>query len=343
MGIASYIIPFIFALILHGGLLLLLIPHWFQQEDPYRRMPRHIQAEMIDLKALSNQENLQKEFQEEQKLKAEQEKKREKIAQEHQQALKKQELEKQNQEAETQHKIAEAQQKEAEAQQKSQAEKQRKAAEDKKLAKLKEQQVIEHARKIAAEAELKKKEELKEKEKKVEAQKLADAKKKVEADKKSKAEDARKKADEEKKRKNDELKSKEAERKLAEEKKHQQEADRVVAENAAKRKAAAAERSDKMRAEISGYIQALIEKNWRYPSNTRNGMKAKVLIRLFPSGEVDSVEIMQSSGDAAFDKSAEQAVLRIGKFTRVSEVDPLFFERELRRVIIEFRPEGLRW
>ncbi|WP_372737569.1 cell envelope integrity protein TolA [Neptunomonas sp.] len=342
MGITSYIIPFIFALILHGGILLLLIPHWFQQEDPYRRIPRHIQAEMIDLKALSNQENLQKEFQQEQKLKAEQEKKREKIAQAHQEELKRLELEQQRQAEKLKQDAEKQQQAVAEAQQKAQAEKQRKA-EDLKLAKLKEQQAIEHARKIAAEKELKKEEE----KKKAEAQALADARKKAEADKKRKAEDERKKADAEQKRQKDELKRKEAERKLAEETKRQQEAERLAkekaAENAAKRKAAAAERADKMRAEISGYIQALIEKNWRYPSNTRNGMNAKVLIRLFPSGEVDSVEIIHSSGDAAFDKSAEQAVLRIGRFTRVAEVDPLFFERELRRVIIEFRPEGLRW
>ncbi|MGY8869095.1 MAG: energy transducer TonB, partial [Pseudomonadales bacterium] len=163
-----------------------------------------------------------------------------------------------------------------------------------------------------------------------------------EAEKKRKATEAKKKATAEKKRKADKLKREEAKRKAQEEKKEQESA-RLAAENAAKRKAAAAERANKMRAEISGYIQALIERNWRYPSNTRNGMKAKVLIRLFPSGEVDSVEVLQSSGDAAFDKSAEKAVLRVGKFPRVREVDPLFFERELRRVIIEFRPEGLRW
>ncbi|CAG0906934.1 unnamed protein product, partial [Cyprideis torosa] len=180
------------------------------QEDPYRRIPRHIQAEMIDLKALSNQENLQKEFQAEQKLKAEQEKKREKIAEEHQQALKREELEQQRQ-AEKIKQEAETQKKEAaEAQKKAQLEKQRKAADDKKLAKLKEQQVIEHARKIAAEKELKKKQDIEEKKKKEEAQKLANAKK-VEAEKKRKAEDARKKADDEKKRKNQELARKEAE------------------------------------------------------------------------------------------------------------------------------------
>lgn len=323
MGIVSYIIPFLAALILHGGLLLLLIPHWFHQEDPYRRTPRHIQAEMIDLKTLSNQENLQKNFQEEQKQRAEQEKKRIEIEQQHQNAIAKQQAEKVKQQLEAQQK--------AEAKQKAVVEQQRKAAEVQKLAKLKEQQLIADARKIAAEK--KQKEE-------TDKKKLEESKKKAEADKKRKAEEALKKAEADKKRKNDELKRKEAERKLAEEKKQLLEAERLATE---KRKAAAAERADKMRADITGYIQALIERNWRYPSNTRNGMTAKVLIRLFPSGEIDSVEIIKSSGDAAFDKSTEQAVLRIGKFARVSEVDPLFFERELRRVIIEFRPEGLRW
>ncbi|SIS58810.1 cell envelope integrity protein TolA [Neptunomonas antarctica] len=332
MGIASYIIPVLCALILHGGLLLLLIPHWFHQEDPYRKPPQFIQAQMIDYKTLSNQESLQKQFKDEQLKKAEKEKKRVENEQQRkleetkkalaeQQDIDKQKAAQQKQETEIKQKVAEEQK--------------RQEADVQKLIKAKEQKVIENARKIAAEKEEDKKKE--------------DAKKKLEADKKRKAEesrkeDARKKAvAADKKRKEDDAKRKESERKAAEEKKRLQEDARLKAENIANQKAAAAERADKMRSEISGYIQALIEKNWRYPSNTRNGMSAKVLIRLFPSGEVDSVEILRSSGDAAFDKSTEQAVLRIGRFTRVSEVDPQFFERELRRVIIEFRPEGLRW
>ena len=42
-------------------------------------------------------------------------------------------------------------------------------------------------------------------------------------------------------------------------------------------------------------------------------------------------------------RSALQAVFRVEKFERVSDVDPIMFERRLRRILVTFRPEGLRW
>ena len=71
MGIGSYFVPTLLALLLHLGLVLLLIPHWFNKDDPYRKTPQHVQAQMIDLKALTNLEASNKPPVEEQKKKAE--------------------------------------------------------------------------------------------------------------------------------------------------------------------------------------------------------------------------------------------------------------------------------
>jgi colicin import membrane protein len=72
-------------------------------------------------------------------------------------------------------------------------------------------------------------------------------------------------------------------------------------------------------------------------------MEAVVAIHFLPSGEVDQAYIHTSSGNAQFDSSAVQAVLRARSFPRVADVDPLLFERRLRKLLVKFRPEGLRW
>lgn len=328
MGIVSYIIPIILALILHGGLLLLLIPHWFQQDDPYKkRQPRHIQAEMIDLKALMNQESLQKEFAAEQAKKEAAEKKR--IQEEKQrQAQKQKEAEKAR--------IAEAEKKAQQEKVRQEAQKQKaiearkEEAEKKKLA---EQKILEEARlKVAAEKALAEKQKIEENKKKELAKKRAQEKK-IEAEKKRIAEAKRLEAEK--------AKQAQAKREAAE----KAAAEKLAKEQAAEqRRLAAAERSEKIRGDITAYIQGVMKKNWRRPSIARNGMTTKIEVRLFPSGEVDSVRIIESSGDAAFDKAAERAIYRAEKFPRVAEIDPIFFERELRPgIIIVFRPDDLRW
>lgn len=91
------------------------------------------------------------------------------------------------------------------------------------------------------------------------------------------------------------------------------------------------------------YIQTEIENNWRLPSTARNGMSALVEIRLFPNGQVDQANIKIGSGDEAYDRSVLQAIERVRTFQRVAEADPIIFERKLKRVLIQFRPEGIRW
>lgn len=79
--------------------------------------------------------------------------------------------------------------------------------------------------------------------------------------------------------------------------------------------------------------------NWSRPPSARNGMQAKLLVELIPTGEVVAVTVVESSGSGAFDRSAEAAVRKAQDFEvpRESEV----FERFFRRFSLLFRPEDL--
>ena len=86
-------------------------------------------------------------------------------------------------------------------------------------------------------------------------------------------------------------------------------------------------------------IQLEVIANWSRPPSARNGMKATLLMELIPTGSVVSVTVVESSGNAAFDRSAEQAVRRAGKFEVPSEM--AIFERHFRKVYLLFQPEDL--
>ncbi len=87
-----------------------------------------------------------------------------------------------------------------------------------------------------------------------------------------------------------------------------------------------------------GIYQQILE-NWSRPPSARNGMKATLVMELIPTGEVVSVTVTESSGSTAFDRSAEQAVRRAGRFA-VPEENRIF-ERYFRRVYLLFQPEDL--
>ena len=88
----------------------------------------------------------------------------------------------------------------------------------------------------------------------------------------------------------------------------------------------------------AGIRQRIVE-NWSRPPSARNGMKATLLIELIPTGEVVSVTVTESSGSAAFDRSAETAVRQARRFDVPSE--NRLFESYFRRVYLVFQPEDL--
>jgi len=86
-------------------------------------------------------------------------------------------------------------------------------------------------------------------------------------------------------------------------------------------------------------IYQLIVANWSRPPSARNGMQTKLMVELVPTGDVVGVTIVSSSGNEAFDRSAEQAVRKVGKFDVPK--DPALFEKYFRRLPINFNPGDL--
>ncbi len=87
-----------------------------------------------------------------------------------------------------------------------------------------------------------------------------------------------------------------------------------------------------------GIYQAVVG-NWSRPPSARTGMQAELLVELVPTGDVVSVRVVQSSGNAAFDRSAEGAVNKAGRFQVPKESE--VFERYFRQFTLLFKPEDL--
>jgi colicin import membrane protein len=89
-------------------------------------------------------------------------------------------------------------------------------------------------------------------------------------------------------------------------------------------------------------IRRRVEENWSRPPSARNGMKVDLRIQLVPTGTVVNVAILNSSGNAAFDRSAIRAVERIGQFSEIKTMPARIFEREFRQFTLLFQPQDLR-
>ena len=89
-------------------------------------------------------------------------------------------------------------------------------------------------------------------------------------------------------------------------------------------------------------ITEVIESNWSRPPSARNNMEAELILQLVPTGEVVGVTVVKSSGNAAFDRSAEQAVLRAERFPELRNLPIRVFDNYFRRFRLKFKPEDLR-
>src|SRR5690625_3121282 len=96
---------------------------------------------------------------------------------------------------------------------------------------------------------------------------------------------------------------------------------------------------------VQSYVSLIaqrIEQNWSRPPSARVGMQVVLMIQLVPTGQVVDVSVVESSGNAAFDRSAEQAVTRVGRFTEVQDMPPDLFERHFRQLRLVYIPRDLR-
>ena len=93
---------------------------------------------------------------------------------------------------------------------------------------------------------------------------------------------------------------------------------------------------------FSEYILQAVTKKWSRPPSARTGMKVKLRIYLLPTGDINQVDILASSGNVAFDQSAVRAVNRVGRFRELMNLSPRLFDSQFRKFILDFDPDDLR-
>ncbi len=191
-------------------------------------------------------------------------------------------------------------------------------------------------RELQRQAELKKKEQ--------ERKRQAALKKQREAEEKQRKEEEARRQAELKKQAEEKRKQEEARKQREAEQRRQQE----LAEQALKAKleeeARQREREARLaanRSEINKYehlIKQQVIRNWRIPPTARSGMVCKIMVRLLPSGDVVSVQVVKSSGDPVFDRSVEDAVYSAAPLP-VPGVESGLFD-EFREVKFSFDPKN---
>tara|TARA_B100000678_G_scaffold46298_1_gene36073 strand:+ start:1707 stop:2537 length:831 start_codon:yes stop_codon:yes gene_type:complete len=88
-------------------------------------------------------------------------------------------------------------------------------------------------------------------------------------------------------------------------------------------------------------IQQALQQVWNRPPSARNGMRAILRIRMLPTGELIEASITQSSGDSAFDRSAENAVYSASPFSELQNLPINVFNTNFRTLTLIFEPEDL--
>ncbi len=128
----------------------------------------------------------------------------------------------------------------------------------------------------------------------------------------------------------------------AEEKKQRELLARQNAEKEqAKQKAAA----EKARAEkdrhatitATAAIQRKVNNSWIRPITSSKGLRCTIRVKLLSSGDVMDATVISSSGDAVFDRSAENAVRKASPLP--VPADKSLFTRKFRTFIFVFKPE----
>lgn len=187
---------------------------------------------------------------------------------------------------------------------------------------IKQEQEKEKAKKQAEKT--KAEQELSELKKKQEAERLhladlekkrkEEAKTKAEAEKKELAEleQKRKKAEEDKK--TEKRRQAELDRKLREEEIRRQHEQELQNSLAAEQNARSAEQNDRAFNAFGAAVEDLVTRNWLRPPGTGTGLKCTLQVRVSTTGTVLGVQVVQGSGNEAFDRSAEAAVVKSDPF-----------------------------
>lgn len=205
---------------------------------------------------------------------------------------------------------------------------------------------IEEQEKIAKNIEelKQKQEEEKQKLEELELKRQQDEQEKMELEEQKILEEERNRLDAEKKKKEDEEKKRiEAEKKQKQEvEKKQKEAERKEAEQALKQKIEAEQEAQTKQVAkaaleaLKDQIKLAVERNWVRPATSDVGLRASILVKLSQSGDVISVNVVKSSGDAFFDRSAELAIRKTSPLPFPS--NPKYY-KYIREFNFSFNPD----
>ncbi len=130
-------------------------------------------------------------------------------------------------------------------------------------------------------------------------------------------------------------------RELAEQQRRRQQEEAESRRRQEEAAAAAARTEDEVMQSGVALIQQYVQEVWSRPPSARNGMRAVLRINLLPTGEVTDVAIAESSGDPAFDRSAENAVYRAQPFSELEQMPIHVFNENFRTLTLIFQPEDL--
>lgn len=158
-------------------------------------------------------------------------------------------------------------------------------------------------------------------------QRMVEQRRQAELQAKRKADEAKRQA--EAQRQADETRRQRENLEMMKQQMAQEEADRVA-------QAKAEQQQRELAAKMNQYsllLNNIMKRNWIRPSTARAGLTCTVHVSLFPGGDVRDAYVTKSSGDAAFDRSAETAVYR-------SSPLPMPPDPSVREFNLNFHPEG---
>jgi colicin import membrane protein len=115
----------------------------------------------------------------------------------------------------------------------------------------------------------------------------------------------------------------------------------MARQEAAAKKVADIERSKQIAADSQTQIRLKIESVWQYPPAVQPDQEVIMKLVLVPTGQVIQAQVVKSSGNAALDRSVEQAIYKASPLPVPQDIR--VFEQNFRTFTMKFRPENASW
>ncbi|WP_320820692.1 cell envelope integrity protein TolA [Thalassolituus sp.] len=115
----------------------------------------------------------------------------------------------------------------------------------------------------------------------------------------------------------------------------------MARQEAAAKKVADIERSKQIAADSQTQIRLKIESVWQYPPAVQPDQEVIMKLVLVPTGQVIQAQVVKTSGNAALDRSVEQAIYKASPLPVPQDIR--VFEQNFRTFTMKFRPENASW